>query len=65
MACTVYDWHEGDNPERLVHLVQDQDDAGWRTHAYCGTLPGRQGWVIWIGNVPKSQRCAACYAKLR
>jgi hypothetical protein len=62
MACPVYDWHHGDDPDRTVHLVYDEDSADLRAAAYCGRQPGDLGWVVWIGEVPDPRGCAACYA---
>ena len=62
MACPVYDWHQGDDRGRVVHLVYDEDNAAHMYAAYCRTSPGKHGWVVWIGNVPEPQRCADCYA---
>jgi hypothetical protein len=65
MGCPVYDWHQGDDPERPVHVVYDEDNAAHGDAAYCGTAPGTLGWVVWIGDVPQDRRCSACYANPR
>ncbi len=62
MASLVYDWHQGDDPDRVVHLVYDEDNAAHMDAAYCRTSPGKLRRVVWIGTFPEPRRCADCYA---